>query len=90
MFVSLLSNFPVIGRIVEDRTRLKGSYDLDLTWTPGRPAQAPAGNTSEIAADPGSPSIFTALQEQLGLKLESSSGSVDVIVIDRAEPPTPD
>ena len=67
-----------VGRIVVDNTGLTGAFDIDLDW-----AQDPS-------ADAAGPSIFTALQEQLGLKLESSRGPVDVLVIDRVEPPTPD
>jgi uncharacterized protein (TIGR03435 family) len=71
---------PSVQRIVLDRTGLTGNYDFDLTWTPDRPVDGPV--------DPNGPSIFTALQEQLGLKLESGRGPVDVLVIDRVEPPT--
>ena len=73
-----LSGF--VGRTVVDRTGLSGSYDADFTWT-SDPRRAPS------PGDDG-PSIFTALQEQLGLKLESQRGPVDVIVIDGVEPPT--
>jgi uncharacterized protein (TIGR03435 family) len=67
-----------LHRIVLDRTVLAGGFDIDLRWTP------------ETAADTSGPSLFTAVQEQLGLKLESTRGPVDVLVIDRVEPPTPD
>ncbi len=66
------------GRVVVDRTGLGGRFDFTLTW-------APEGST-----DTDAPSIFTALQEQLGLKLEPSTGPVDVLVVDSAERPTPD
>ena len=69
-----------VNRTVRDKTGLKGNFDLTLEWTPD--------DLSPNAA-PGA-SIYTALQEQLGLKLESTRGPVEVLVIDRAEHPTPD
>jgi uncharacterized protein (TIGR03435 family) len=85
------------GRIVVDRTGLTGMFDFDLQWTPeqlpqrapGTPADQPLRiNGADI--DPNGPSIFTAVQEQLGLKLEAQRGPVEVLVIDSVEPPTPD
>ena len=67
-----------VDRIVVDRTGLNGGFDLDLLWTPNP--------TPEVSG----PSIFTALQEQLGLKLEAAHAPVDVVVIDRIEQPGPD
>jgi uncharacterized protein (TIGR03435 family) len=63
------------GRSVLNRTGLSGSYDLTLTWTPDQ----------DRARDDSGPSLFTALEEQLGLKLEAGKGPVDVLVIDGAE-----
>lgn len=77
--VSVLSNLPAVGRIVENRTGLEGRYDIALDYT------RPAPGTADTAAGP---SIFTALQEQLGLKLEPIRTPVDVVVIDRASRPT--
>jgi bla regulator protein blaR1 len=83
-----------VGRIVQDRTGLVGAYDISLTWTPdqmpqrapGTPADQPIRvNGADI--DPNGPSIFTAVQEQLGLKLDSQRGQVEMLVIDRAEHP---
>jgi len=76
-----------LGRSVVDRTGLAGKFDFKLIWTPG-----PGEGGSDIppgtaAAGDGGPSIFTAIQEQLGLRLESSRGPVDVLVVDRAEKP---
>ena len=75
----------VLGRLLErpviDQTGLTGGYDFELTFAPEvgpRPA-----------VDSGTGSIFAALQEQLGLKLESGRGEVDVILLESAEPPTP-
>ena len=89
--VSALSRLmPNVGRPVIDRTGLEGMYDLDLSWTPDQllPNQAP--DTPIQAFDPNAPSLFTALQEQLGLKLDSQRGAVNVLVIDAAQRPTPD
>ena len=65
------------GRIVVDRTGLKGPFNIDLEWS-----------QDQTASD--KPSIFTAVQEQLGLKLEATRAPVDVLVIDSVERPTPD
>jgi uncharacterized protein (TIGR03435 family) len=66
-------------RAVVDQTGLKGNFNLSLKWAPeGAPADA------------NLPSIFTAVREQLGLKLESTKGPVDVLVIDRVEKPAAD
>jgi uncharacterized protein (TIGR03435 family) len=93
--VSLLS--ATVGRSVVDRTGLTGSYDIDLRWTPDRVLQRGAGAAASdpirvngVEIDPNGPSIFTALQEQLGLKLESERGTVEALVIDHIERPTPD
>lgn len=78
-----LAGFVVEG-MVEDRTGLTGNFDIDLQWTPDnlRSAAATVGGDG--------PSLFTALREQLGLKLDSTRGSVEYLVIDSAEQPTPD
>lgn len=65
------------GRVVVDRTGLQGPFAVNLEWSPDQ-------------SSPDKPSIFTAVQEQLGLKLESTRGPVGVLVIDRVERPTPD
>jgi bla regulator protein blaR1 len=79
-------------RVVVDRTGLAGDFDLDLTFTPDQTNAlgTPKPDVSPPPIDPNGPSIFTALQEQLGLKLESTRGPVDVLVIDHAELPSPD
>jgi bla regulator protein BlaR1 len=79
-----------LGRTVIDRTGLKGQYEIKLEFTPeGSSQRGPAdGPEASPPPDPTGPSIFTALQEQLGLKLESSKGPVEIIIIDRAEKPT--
>ena len=83
------------GRMVIDRTGLTGPYDIDLSWTPdpnqfGGPLGPPPPGFTPPPIDPNGPSIFTALQEQLGLKLDSDKGPMEVMVIDSVEPPTPD
>lgn len=74
-----------LGRVVLNQTGLSGRYDLMLRWTPDD-APPPMLNG---AADPlAPPSIFTAIKEQLGLKLESTRGPVPVLVIDSVEMPS--
>jgi uncharacterized protein (TIGR03435 family) len=79
-----------LGRPVIDKTELKGKYDFKLEWTPdpGQGPQPPAGVEVPPPPDVEGPSIFTALQEQLGLRLESQKGPVETIVIDRVEKPS--
>jgi uncharacterized protein (TIGR03435 family) len=74
------------GRIVVDRTNLAGNWQFVLTFAPEQRGQ-PAG-ADVPAADPNAPSFFTALQEQLGLKLESTKAPFEVTVIDGIERPT--
>ena len=74
------------GRPVIDRTGLTGAFDFDLQWTSGPVAPA-AGPTAP--ADDG-PSIFVALQEQLGLRLAPGRAPFDVVVVDAVRRPTPD
>lgn len=76
-------------RTVVDRTGLSGSFDVELDWN-AAPLRSNTPDTAAGAAAADGPSFFTALQEQLGLKLEGARGPVDVVVIDRVEPPTPD
>jgi bla regulator protein BlaR1 len=77
------------GRVVLDRTGLTGAFDANLTWTPDQMPQRPPG-APDLPIDPNGPSLFTAVQEQLGLKLDSQKGPVEILVIDRAEHPTQD
>lgn len=85
---------PVLCRFLErtviDQTGLKGTYDVALEWTPDDSQLAgflPPGAPKPTVTDSG-PSIFAALQEQLGLKLESAKGPVEILVIDHAERPS--
>jgi uncharacterized protein (TIGR03435 family) len=86
----------MLGRTVVDKTGLTAKYDMHLHWTPD-PSQAmqgpfgggpPPPGAPQPQFDPNGPSIFTALQEQLGLKLESQKGPVDMLVIDHVEKPS--
>jgi bla regulator protein blaR1 len=83
-----------LGRPVNDKTGIEGKFDIDIRWTP-EPGQGfgpfgTAGPPPEAiaASDASGPSIFTAVQEQLGLKLDSGKGPVEIIVIDSAAKPT--
>jgi uncharacterized protein (TIGR03435 family) len=73
------------GRMVIDRTGLTGAWDFELTF-----AVEGRGGPAADAASTDAPSLFTAIQEQLGLKLDPTKGPVDVLVIDSIEKPTED
>ena len=73
-------------RLVFDKTGLTGRFAFSLAWTPDQiPTEAPPPGIPPI--DPNGPSLFTALQEQLGLKLQPAKAPVEVLVIDRIEHP---
>lgn len=76
------------GRLVIDRTGLTGKYDWHLEWTPAG-AQMESNGMGGSSPHSDAPALFTALREQLGLRLESQKGPVQVVVIDHLEPPTP-
>jgi uncharacterized protein (TIGR03435 family) len=80
----------VLDRPVVDRTGLPGKYDFTLTWTPDESQFAGVGvRVPPPPDDPNAPpGLFTAIQEQLGLRLESTKAPVEVLVIDRAERPS--
>ena len=82
-----------LERSVVDQTGLGGTWDLTLTYAPDS-AQSPAGTLPADApapvSNPDAPSLFTALQEQLGLRLVSTTAPVEVLVVDRVARPTPD
>lgn len=82
----------VTQRMVIDRTGLEGNFDVELSFTPDRMPQGPPppGAPPLPSIDPNGPSLYTAVQEQLGLKLESERAPVEVLVIDHVERPTPD
>jgi len=68
----------ITGRVVVDKTGVSGRYDVKLKWAP------------DDAKDATGPSIFTALEEQLGLRLETGKGPVEVLVVDKVAMPTAD
>lgn len=81
-----------VDRKVVDKTGLAGRYDFTLHWAPERPMPGLSGGDNQGPAPPppdaSAPSIFTALQEQLGLKLESQKGPVETLVIASIEKPS--
>jgi uncharacterized protein (TIGR03435 family) len=89
----LSSLFPIYtGRMVVDRTGLTGGFDYELQFSDREiPGAGPGGGFPVPIApeNPDAPSLFTALEEQLGLKLVPETGPVDVLVIDHVERPTP-
>src|SRR5580700_2094836 len=85
---NLLARF--LNKSVLDMTGLSGDFDIDLVYTPDQTPTAPDGGPRPVTGPSDGPSIFTAIQEQLGLKLESTRGPVNVLVIDHVERPTPD
>ena len=94
--IRLLSE-KILNRSVLDNTGLTGSYDFTLQWTTGDESQGPmfkgAGDDQQVTGstpppESSGPSIFTAIQEQLGLKLESQKGPGGVLVIDHIEKPS--
>jgi uncharacterized protein (TIGR03435 family) len=78
----------VLGRTVVDKTGLSGRYDFSLEYMPERVGRGVAEGRELAPDSDGLPSIFTAVQEQLGLKLESQKGPVEFIVVDHAEKPS--
>jgi uncharacterized protein (TIGR03435 family) len=80
---------PYVRRSLIDKTGLTSYYNITLKWTPeARSASvAPPGLPP---LDPDAPNLFTAVQEQLGLKLEDARAPLEVVVIDSVEHPTPD
>ena len=78
-FANLLPGWGDIGRPVVDKTGLPGTYDFTVTFAPVRPVDAPAADDSEA------PSFQEALRRQLGLKLESEKGEVEVLVLDHID-----
>ena len=82
-----------LGRTVIDKTGLTGGYDFTLKWDPAtvrlNAMNSGVGQPSPASNEPSGPSIFTAVEQQLGLKLKAAKGPVEVLVVDHIEPPTP-
>lgn len=74
----------ILGRPVSDDTGLTGAYDIKLNCTP----DLAATNMPQQDVEPSAPSLFTAINEQLGLRLESKKGTVPVYVVDKLEQPS--
>lgn len=83
----------IVGRKVVNKTELQGKYDFTLKWTPERLDTGPGGPAGSPALDSPSPdfgpSIFAALQEQLGLKLEPQKALVDALIVESVQKPSP-
>jgi uncharacterized protein (TIGR03435 family) len=80
---------PFAGRPVVDKTGLTGAFDVDLTWEPEE-IPGPDGTARPVAPSTDAGHLFTAIHEQLGVKLNAQRGLVDVIVIDSAPRPIED
>jgi uncharacterized protein (TIGR03435 family) len=80
----------LLDRPVSDRTGLTGTFDAVLAFSPEGTLELLVPPGTQPRPDPNAPSIFTALREQLGLRLDSGRGAVDVLVVDSAQRPTPD
>ena len=78
----------IMDRSVVDKTGLTAMFDFHLEFTPDGVTPLGGGTKSVSAAEPGGLSVFTALSEQLGLKLEPGTGTMDVLVIDHLERPS--
>jgi len=81
-----------LNRFVVDKTGLTGTWNLELEFTPDQMPNIPPGALPPgvTLPSPDAPSLFTAVQEQLGLKLEAARGPVEVLVIDNIERPSED
>ena len=77
----------IVRRPVIDRTGLTGMFDLDLAYATEYPAAGPGPSNGLPPPSLDAPSIFTAVREQLGLRLESTRSPLDVLVVDHAEKP---
>jgi uncharacterized protein (TIGR03435 family) len=85
----ILANQPDAGgRQIIDQTGLTGKYDYHLEWAPADTAMGVKGADNGTGPDADAPPLFTALEEQLGLKLEPQKGPVQVVVIDHMEAPS--
>jgi uncharacterized protein (TIGR03435 family) len=89
LFAQQISNR--LGRATVDRTGLTGNWNFEVTYAAEvPPAGALPPGVDPPAVDPNAPDLFTAAREQLGIKIESTKGPVEVLVIDSISQPTPD
>jgi uncharacterized protein (TIGR03435 family) len=90
MLAENLSALPSIDRPIVDRTHLSGNFDLNLTYNPdvGK-ADSQEGENANVDSSQAPPPLPTALEEELGLKLQSTTGPVDVLIVDHVEEPSP-
>ena len=79
----------IVDRVVVDRTGAVGIFDWDLEWAPGPGEVSPLSADGAVPPPAEGPSIFVALEEQLGLKLDTERGQVSVLVVDAVSRPTP-
>lgn len=79
-----------LGRPIVDKTGLTGAFDIDFNWAPPWALTGAFDRSRFPTVDPTAPDLFTAMQEQLGLKLVSEKDDQSALVIDHVEPPTPD
>jgi uncharacterized protein (TIGR03435 family) len=86
--VDRLSGFPALGREVIDCTGLEGRFDMEARWMP--PVRLPSNEAADSTPVVSGPSIFEALERQLGLKLNATRGPIRTLVIDQVTQPTLD
>ncbi len=84
-FASMMQR-AILDRPVVDKTGLTGRYDFDLEWAPDESQFN--GEVSSASGDANAPPLFTAIQQQLGLKLRPTRGTVDALIVDKAERPS--
>jgi len=84
-FASLLQR-AILDRPVVDKTGLSGRYDFDLEWAPD--TSQFGGDVAPASSDAASPPFFSAIQQELGLKLDPTKGPVDALIIDKADLPS--
>jgi uncharacterized protein (TIGR03435 family) len=75
-----------LGTVVDDSTGLTGRYDFTLAWKPSEGEPGMGDGRFPYSGDPNAPTLFQALQDQLGLKLQSKRVPLDILVIDSAQP----
>ena len=79
----------IYNRVIIDKTELAGTYDVHLRWEREPPANAPGDAPTQAApAGAHAASLFDAMEQQLGLRLESARGPVEYLVVDRVERPS--